>query len=274
MKKISIFTVICLILFNLFYLNGNVNLANAMKRKTVSLQSIMLDTSNYSLVLGGSTSTKQVRVTALYSDGTKKDVTSISAYSSSNQSVFTSDSTGLLTGKSVGSANLSVSYNGKAANASVSVGKTLNSISVNPLSINLAQGKTQQIVVNANYSDGSVTNVTSQSQYTTSNASVATVSTSGLITAVASGSAIVTVNYGGLMSSISVAISNPVTLTSINANPASITLPSTQTQQIAITANYSDNSTKDVTSQSQYTTSNAGVATVSSSKSDRSHVVL
>ena len=83
--------------------------------------------------------------------------------------------------------------------------------------------------------------------------------------AVASGNAIVTVNYGGLMSSISVAVSNPVTLTSINANPASITLTSAQTQQIDILANYSDNSTKDVTLQSQYTTSNAGVATVSSS---------
>lgn len=71
---------------------------------------------------------------------------------------------------------------------------TLESISAEPESVSLLVDETEQLVVTATYSDASEADVTAEATYESSDTSVATVS-AGLITAVAEGSATVTVSY-------------------------------------------------------------------------------
>src|ERR1700749_5163512 len=79
-----------------------------------------------------------------------------------------------------------------------------------PASITLnAAGATKQLTVEATYSDESSVNVTSSATYASNSTSVATVSQSGLVTAVGKGSATVIASYGGLASSVSITVSIP-----------------------------------------------------------------
>jgi hypothetical protein len=72
---------------------------------------------------------------------------------------------------------------------------TLQSIAATPESVSLAAGGTQQLTVTATYSDASTTTVTTTAGYVSDDETVATVSTVGLITGVAAGSATITVSY-------------------------------------------------------------------------------
>ena len=74
----------------------------------------------------------------------------------------------------------------------------LENLSLSPTSsINLTAGGTHQIQVIANYNDGSTDEVTSQARFQSSNTSVATVSSSGWVTARQDGQAEITVTYEG-----------------------------------------------------------------------------
>ncbi|MGB9887992.1 MAG: Ig-like domain-containing protein, partial [Moorellales bacterium] len=68
----------------------------------------------------------------------------------------------------------------------------------------------------AYYSDGSSQDVTSSASYSSSNTSVATVSSSGLVTAVEVGSATVTVSYGGKSAGVPVTVTVPAIISQIS----------------------------------------------------------
>jgi hypothetical protein len=95
--------------------------------------------------------------------------------------------------------------------------KVLQSISALPESKTLSVGGTQAITVTATYSDATTANVTATASYVSSAPSVATVSPAGLITAVATGSATVTVSYteGGVTKTDTVSVT-------VSAAPADI----------------------------------------------------
>lgn len=76
-------------------------------------------------------------------------------------------------------------------------GPTQTSTTVTPASASVVVGGTQQLTATANYSDSSTIDVTSTATWTSSNTAVATVSASGLVTAVAAGSATITAASGG-----------------------------------------------------------------------------
>lgn len=84
-----------------------------------------------------------------------------------------------------------------------------SSIDATPATVTLAAAATQQITTNATYADGTVVNVSTDYRvtYATSDATKATVSASGLITAVATGSATITVTFNGRTDTVVVTIS-------------------------------------------------------------------
>ena len=83
----------------------------------------------------------------------------------------------------------------------------LESISALPSSVSLDDvGETQAITVTATYDDASTADVTATSTYVSGTPSVATVSTGGLITAVAEGSTTITVSYETKTDTVSVTV--------------------------------------------------------------------
>lgn len=83
------------------------------------------------------------------------------------------------------------------------------SISATPATTTKAAAGTQQITTTATYADGVTEDVSADTRvtYATSDATKATVSATGLITAVATGSATITVTYQGRTDTVAVTVS-------------------------------------------------------------------
>ncbi len=72
---------------------------------------------------------------------------------------------------------------------------TLRSIISSPKSVSLDVGGTQQLTITAGYNQGPAVVVTAQCSFKSTNASIVTVSASGLVVGVAAGSTTVTASY-------------------------------------------------------------------------------
>lgn len=94
---------------------------------------------------------------------------------------------------------------------------TLSSLTVSPASKSLTTGQTQQLALTGNYSNGSTSNLTTVASWSSSSASVATVS-SGLVSAVGAGSATVTATYGGMSTTAAITVTAPANVSSLNVS--------------------------------------------------------
>jgi uncharacterized protein YjdB len=154
---------------------------------TVHPNSVSLNKSSTSLAVD---ETEQLTATIDPTNATNQNLT----WSSSNSAVATVSSTGLVTGKSINSATITVTTvdRGKTATCAVSVSAAVVhvvSVSLDQSSLDMIPTQTAQLVATvlpANATDNSVT-------WSSSNSGVASVSASGLVTAEAAGSATITV---------------------------------------------------------------------------------
>jgi uncharacterized protein YjdB len=144
---------------------------------------------------------------ATYSDKSTSDITSQVSWMSDNTSVATVSHGGLATGVAAGTANITASMSGMTSAAIVltvvTPSPTLSSIAVTPASPpNLVMGFTQQFTATGTYSDGSTKDITYAPEltWTSDNASVATVSSSGLALGVAVGTANIKASMSGVTS--------------------------------------------------------------------------
>ncbi|TCZ75471.1 hypothetical protein E0485_17220 [Paenibacillus albiflavus] len=238
------------------------------------LKSITISPDRVALEVGENT---QLAVTAAYSDGSEKDVTSDATYSvlDTDKDIVTVDNTGKVIAVGAGTTMISVSYEGITSEVPVTVTDDtttpveLTSISVSPKSVNLTVGKVAQLAVTAVYSDGSKEDVTSDAAYSVPDTGIVTVSDTGKVTAVEIGETTVTVSYEGEISKVPVSVTDDTTtpvdpvLTSISVSPNHVALTVGQNAQLTVTAAYSDESEKVVTNNASYSVSGTNIVTVS-----------
>ena len=150
--------------------------------------------------------TQQYTATATYGNNTTADVTSQVTWSTTPTNVATISSGGLLTAAALGTATVQAqSSNGVIGKTGVTVTqKTVTSMSIsppNPTPLSLSLGPTTvQFTATATYGDGTTANVTNIATWTSAPSSVATISPTGLVTAVAVGNANITATSGGVTS--------------------------------------------------------------------------
>jgi len=163
---------------------------------TLSSQSLTLNTGN----------TSTLTATVSPSNATNKNVT----WSTSNSSVATVSSSGVVTAVGKGTANITVTTadGGYTATCSVTVNQPVTGVSLNVQSLALNTGDTSTLTATVSPSNANNKNVT----WSTSNSSVATVS-NGVVTAVADGIATITVTTvdGGYTATCQVTVTTPVT---------------------------------------------------------------
>ena len=164
-------------------------------------------------------STSHLAATASLADGTAQDVTSNATWQSSNAAVATVSAAGVLTALLPGTARITATYQGKVGSFGVMVPMTVASLAVSGPTSLTALGSASQSTATVSLDGGSTQNVTTEAGWQTSNAAVATVSTSGLITAVSAGAVTITATYQGHTSSMTVSIapSAPVAISSCQA---------------------------------------------------------
>lgn len=127
-------------------------------------------------------------------------------FQSDNTAIATVDNTGLITAIAVGVCNVTATSEGKIATCVVTVVPANNvaTVTVAPVSGTLQVGGTLQGTASA--FDISGNPISAPFTWTTSNGTIATVDSSGLITAVAAGSVIITATSGAASASISVTV--------------------------------------------------------------------
>jgi len=144
------------------------------------------------------------------------------------------------------------------------VDPTISVITVTPATPSLLVGQTQQFVAVATYSDGTQATLGSAT-WTTSNAAVLLIDSSGKATAVAAGSATVTATSGTGSGTTTVTVTT-APLISIEVTPAnfSVSKAAQATVQYTATGHYGDNTTADLTTTVTWSSSNTSVATMAS----------
>jgi hypothetical protein len=151
--------------------------------------------------------TQQFTAMATFSDNSKEDATLTSKWASSAPIIATITATGSVTGNSPGNTNITATLYGVTSAplnlvvSNPSTAPTINSISVSRKEVaNLAVGFTQQFTATAISSKPSVTDITSQATWSSSDQSVATVSSTGIVTGIAPGPTNITAFYAGVTS--------------------------------------------------------------------------
>lgn len=192
---------------------------------TPELTSIAITPNSFTIAPGA---TKQLVATATYSDGTTANVSSTASWTSATQSVAKVNASGLATAISSGSTTITASLSGFTATDMLTVSATaptVTSIEVTPSSIDINVGSTQQLTATAKYSDGTKTNVSATAQWTSATESVATISSSGLATAVDSGSTSIRASLSGLTATGVLTVSPPATVFPVSIPNGAVSYP-------------------------------------------------
>ena len=244
---------------------GTLSGSTTLTVNSATLSSLSVAPANPSIPAGV---TQQFTATGAYSDGTSHDITGLVTWTSSDGSVATISTGSLATAAAAGTSTVTATSGGISGGTTLTVnGATLSSISIapgNPSIPSVPAGITQQLTATGNYSDGTSYNITLQVTWTSSNGSAATVSTSGLATAVAAGTTTVTATLGGVSGSTVLTVSS-ATLSSITVTPLYPRIPVGATQQFIATGAYSDGTSHDITGLVTWTSANTAVATISTS---------
>jgi uncharacterized protein YjdB len=141
---------------------------------------------------------------------------------------------------------------------------SLSGLSVTPNAASITATSTVTLHAMGSYTDGSSKDLSSSATWTSSDTKIATVSTSGVVTGVASGAASITAKSGAFTSSAAITVTGGTSpsLTSIALLPASPSIPINTTQQLTATGSYSDGSSRDLTNLVTWSSSTIASATV------------
>jgi hypothetical protein len=141
---------------------------------------------------------RQFTATGNYSDGSQQYLTQEVAWTSENTAVATVTPTmGLVTAVAPGTVNIDATLSGITGKSSLTtINRNLTAIAVTPVNWAMQVGKTQQYSATAEYGNGTMQNATGAT-WTSSNTAVATVSASGLVTAVGAGVTSITADFTG-----------------------------------------------------------------------------
>jgi hypothetical protein len=209
--------------------------------------------------------TIQFSAVGTFSDGSTRNITNQVTWNSSDTAVATiqnSTAKGVTTGQSTIKATLN------AVNGTITLtvsGATIQSISVTPTGRSIAAGTQLAFTATGEFDDGSTQTITNDVTWSSDHTSFATVSNTagskGIVKAVASGSVNIKATLGAVSGSTPLTI-NTATLNSIALTPASSVLAPASTLQYTALGNYSDGTTFNLNPVATWSSSNTGVATI------------
>ena len=161
-----------------------------------ALISIAISPSNASIALGTS---QQYQVIGTYTDSTTQDITNAVEWSWLPANIVTVSSTGLASASSRGTVTVQAALGTVSGSALLTVTPAaLTSVTISPSNSTIDIGGTEQLSASGTYSNFSSTDLTASSTWASSNPSIATVSPTGFMTAIASGTVTITANSGSV----------------------------------------------------------------------------
>ena len=228
--------------------------------QNIPVTGVSINMSSLSLKVGESAT---LTTTIAPANATNKGVT----WSTSMSSVATVTSDGVVTAKAAGTAVITAKTDdgGKTATCNVTVTYTpdpggevsVTQVTISPTSVNMSVGDTKQFSVKIDPA-----NATNQEvSWSSSDPSVASIDSKGLVTAKAEGKATITVtaNDGGVSSKATVTVNNKtVPVTGVSVSPASLSMEIGESKALSVTVSPSDATDKTYT----VTSDNTGVVDI------------
>jgi uncharacterized protein YjdB len=155
-------------------------------------------------------------VTGTYDDDSSATLSEGVLFASGDDAIATVTSTGDVDAVAAGSTTITATVGELSATAQITVNEemmvvdpVLVSLSVSPASSSLESGETVALMVTGTYDDDSSESLSDGVTYVSSDELAATVDATGLVTAVAAGSASVTATYEGVSGSAEVVVEDP-----------------------------------------------------------------
>jgi hypothetical protein len=194
-----------------FYPHADAQTALTAVQAVGVLTAITITPANPAVPVGNA---QQFKATGTFTGGSTRDVTSSVTWSSSATTVATISNAGtthgLATALAAGTTTVKAAHGTIKATTVLTVnaaGPTLVSITVTPAAPSIAIGTQQQFTATGNYLDGSTQDLTETAAWSSSAPSIATISTTGLASTVASGQSTIAAAVGTISGSTSLTIS-------------------------------------------------------------------
>jgi hypothetical protein len=171
------------------------------------IPAITIGPQNPSLALG---LRQQLSATLNFPDGSTRDATSSATWTSSNPGVAIVNQQGLLISRGQGSAVITVTSGTTTASATVVITSPVFVVAaINPQAAQLPPGTSRQLTVTGIYSDGSRQDLTASAVWSSADSTIATVSSSGVLTAANSGTVNIFAAVNGVMLSGIATVTTP-----------------------------------------------------------------
>lgn len=233
----------------------------AITISTAAVASVSVQPSTPSVIAGTSTQLTAV-VRDIFGNVTANRAVT---WSSSNTAIATVSQAGLVTGVAAGSATITATSEGQSGTAIVTVTQApVSTVTITPPGASITAGKTSQLT--ATLKDANGNTLTGRTiTWSSSATNIATVSSSGLVTGVAVGTATITATSEGKSGTANVVILAPIlAVGSVTVTPATQTIIATGTT--TLTATVKDINGTTVTDRAvAWSSSNTSIANVSSS---------
>jgi len=222
-----------------------------------TLQSIEVTPGAPSLAKGTST---QLAATARYSDGTTVVVTNRSTWASATTSVAPVGATGLVAGATVGSSEVSATFEQVTGRVTVTVGPPVPAgIEVTPNPATVPLGLTASFQASRYImTDGTNAPFTGAVTWSSQGETVATVDASGVAQSRAQGTATIRATQGAVSGTASLTVGPPVPA-AIAVFPTSVTVFPGRSHPFTATATMTDGTSTDVTSSATWSSSDPAV---------------
>jgi hypothetical protein len=206
------------------------------------------------------------RAVGLYSDNSTVDLTFSASWQSSDPAVSTITESGLALTQLAGVTEISASYEGVTGTASLTVDEPLLlRLSVIPVALVKPVGTSGQLKAIALYSDLTTADVTAAAIWSSTDEQTIAVVASGENAGFAElrqiGSAFVMADFGGVSTNIPVEVTAAV-LVDIQLDPQSRSIANGLTVQYTAYGLFSDGSSSPINSDVAWTSSNAGIASI------------
>lgn len=197
--------------------------------------------------------------TAVLTDGTTTPANAVTW--SSSDALVASVAGGVATGHKPGKVTIRAATSGVSATADLEVTQAVvSSVAITPTSASVALGGTLTFNATATYTDGTLRSV---NNFSSSNTNVLAVSSAGVVTTRAVGTANVTASFGGKSAVAAVTVTDAV-VTSVTVSPDPASVPVGQKVTLQASAVYSNGHTVDVTNAASWASQAPAVATVQS----------
>ena len=259
-KPVAALHLLCLMAF----VSGCHSSSGSYSPPAVQLTSIAVGPPDSSVAMGLSS---QFTATGLYSDGSKQDVSSQVTWSSTNAAAAWISNAGLATTAGPGSTLITAKLGRMSGSTSLNVtAATLVVIDLTPTNASLANGLSGRFIATGVYTDNSVHDITASVTWASSVNSVASISnapgSNGMTTTTGPGSTIISASLGAVSASTTLTVTS-ATLVSIEVTPTNPSVANGLSETLQATGVYTDHSTHDLTSSVTWSSSVAGVASVS-----------